>query len=163
MYVFYCENASAASSITVTASGWEQFVSCALEITGAATSAARDKTIAMYDNSYAGGESWTASATGALTQANEMVVVFLCNAYINGAVTAYAATGYTADAFIYGSAILDKIVSATDSVTPAGTLTLSTGDYWVGAGVMTFKDATAGGGGTVVTGDTSPITIMWSD
>lgn len=138
--IFYSTNTAPASRITVTTSGWEQFNSCALEITGAAAGNPIDKvSTEIYNNDYWNAD-WTANqATGELAQADEMILVTQFNSYMSDAVTSYSATGYTQDAIINGCCLMDKIVSSTASSTPSGTATVGAGDYRILTGYVTIK------------------------
>lgn len=148
-YVYVVPNASAVSSITVTPAGYDLFGVSILEVQGiVATSPVDKKDTAPYDNGWKSGTTWTSNATGTLSQADEIVLAVLYDTYES--VTAYAGTGWAAGSFVtgYGSGVLSKIVSATDSVTAAGTLTVGAGDYEVYSMVITLKGASSGGATT---------------
>lgn len=140
VYVYSCLVAKAASTITITASGYELFSANAMEYSGIATSSAFDKASTAHDNGYTTSvTTWTSDATGALSQADELVIGAVFDGY--GAITGISATGYTAYTTVDSGGVVDKVVSSTDSVTPSGNTTKDSGDYWLWGMAVTYKAA----------------------
>ncbi len=146
-YIYSCLVAKAASTITVTASGYEVFGASIMEYSGIATSLALDKIATIYHNDWTTtGTRWTANGTGTLSQADELVLSV--NYETRSHLASFAITGYTVYA-IPGQkgGVADKIVSSTDSLTPSGTYTRTGSDACeIYSGVVTYKAVSSGSG-----------------
>jgi hypothetical protein len=152
VYVFSCLNAATASSITVTPPSFGDFQIAALEYSGLVSTAGPlvegrrprpspvDKVGTVSDNTFqdsSGTYDWTTNPSGTLARKPELVLAINAEPY--GNVTSYSAAGYTQEILQAGSlAVLDAVVSSTNSVMPSGTYTAN-GGTWVGSFLITYK------------------------
>ena len=146
VYVFSCLNAAPASSVTVTPPSFGNFQVVALEYSGLLTRGALDRVGPVHDDGFEGSPGtyrWTTSPSETLAQAPELVLAI--NAEVYGTVTGYSASGYRQEilqATATGAlAVLDAVVSSTNSVSPSGTYTANGG--WVASFVLTYKGSSA--------------------
>jgi hypothetical protein len=137
--IYYCQNAAAITSVTITPSASQYIYAQFYEVSGIATSGALDVTIS------ASGSSTAPTATTAATSvASEFAVGFIGDNASGGTISGVT-SGWTAQTQIHpnsGAGMFPayQILSATGTVTLAGTLNVSL--QW-GVYVATFKAAAA--------------------
>ena len=142
IHFFSAAGAGATQAVTIKASDSTHFQVVLMEVSGLASSHVRDRT-STYDNGYNGGRTFTSGLTQRTTQADEFLVGWSEQIYPN-------VMGFTDDppwALVEqqplgGSRIAYRTTTAQGTFAYTGRFS-GTGDYRVGAAIVTYKASTA--------------------